>query len=142
MRHIEMYKRVKEEKDWRIRKKEGIEKLKNKSDFEKDLEKEINHIVRLIDKGQECISSGVKNYQVNAGHLYSVGSFPALRFNLLNIYNQSVQDNMHKAGNGVIYKERIKEVFGQDVSEEIEGLKAKYKLLDLSIPGFPSIKPE
>lgn len=132
--HANTVKEKKEAKDWNKRKKEGLDKLKTKSDFEKDLEIEINQIVRLIDKGHECISSGVKEYQVNAGHLYSVGSFPSLRFNLLNIFNQSVHDNMHKGGNGVIYKERIKEVFGSEIAEEIEGLRAKYPILKLSIP--------
>jgi hypothetical protein len=124
---------VRKDKAWKKRKKEGLEKLKTLSDFKSDLEEEINHIVRLIDKGHECISSGAKNYQVNAGHLYSVGAFPELRFNLLNIYNQSVHDNMHRAGNGVIYKERIKEVFGHEVSDEIEELKAKYPRLGITI---------
>jgi hypothetical protein len=124
----------KEKKEWMARKKVLKEKTKKKSEYEHDLEVEVNHIVRLIDKGHECISSKAKNYQVNAGHMYSVGSFPALRFNLLNIYNQSVHDNMYQSGNGVIYKERIKEIFGQEISEEIEGLKIKYQVLKLSIP--------
>lgn len=124
----------KENKAWKVKKKELKEKLKTKSDHEKDLQKEVNHIARLLDKGWPCISSGVEKYQENAGHMYSVGAFPSLRYNLLNIYNQSVGDNLYKSGNGVIYKERIKEVFGQEVSEEIETLKARYKELKLSIP--------
>lgn len=123
-----------EQREWNKEKKERKEKLKTLSDFKHDLEVEINHIVRLIDKGHECISSGAINYKVNAGHLYSVGAFPELRFNLLNIYNQSVGDNLFKGSNGVIYKERIKEVFGVGVSEEIEELKVKYPSLQLSIP--------
>lgn len=124
----------KENKAWKVRKKELKDKTKKSSEYKHDLEVEVNHIVRLIDKGHECISSGEKQYQVNSGHMYSVGSYPALRFNLLNIYNQSVHDNLHKGGNGVIYKERIKEIFGQEVSEEIESLKVRYKELRLSIP--------
>jgi hypothetical protein len=127
-------KKKKELKVWNKEYREKKEADKKKPAFEKDLQDEVNHIVRLIDKGHECISSNVKNYQVNAGHLYSTGAFPALRFHLLNIYAQSVHDNLHEHGNGVIYKERIKEVFGQEVSEEIETLKARYKELKLSIP--------
>jgi hypothetical protein len=41
---------------------------------------------------------------------------------------------MHKGGNGVIYKERVKEVFGLEISEEIESLKRIYKELHMSIP--------
>lgn len=121
-------------KEWNKEYKQRKEKDRTKSYWEDKLQDEVNHIVRLIDKGHECISSGAKNYIVNAGHLYSVGSDATLRFNLLNIYNQSVHDNHFKSSNGVIYKERIKEVFGQEVSEEIETLKARYKELKLSIP--------
>lgn len=132
--HTKKLKQVKELKEWKKYKRGKEEEMKTLSDYYKDLEKEINQIVRYIDKGHECISSGKKRYQVNAGHLYSVGAFPALRFNLLNIYNQSVDDNLYRGGNGVIYKERIKEVFGVEVAEEIESLKGKHKILDLTIP--------
>jgi hypothetical protein len=128
----------KEKRDWNKRKKELKEAIKTPSEYKEDLQKEINHIVRLIDKGHECISSGAKVYQVNAGHLYAVGSHPELRFNLLNIYNQRVHDNKWKSGNGIVYKERIKEVFGLEVFEEIESLKLRYKHLDLSVPELKS----
>jgi len=71
---------------WKEEKKEMVEKLKTLSDYKKDLEIEINAIVRLIDKGHDCISGGFKDYKMHAGHLYSVGAFPSIRFNLLNIY--------------------------------------------------------
>jgi hypothetical protein len=129
---------IKERKEWGKRKKELKEATKTPSEYKEDLQKEINHIVRLIDKGHECISSGAKVYQVNAGHLYAVGSHPELRFNLLNIYNQRVHDNKYKGGNGIVYKERIKEVFGLEVFEEIESLKLRYKHLDLSVPEVKS----
>jgi hypothetical protein len=124
----------KEGKDWKERKIEGLEKLKTKSDFEKDLEREVNHIVRLIDKGHECISTGRSKYIVNAGHYFSVGSNPSIRYNLLNIFSQSVDDNMYRGGNPRQYKIGLEETFGFEVAEEIEGLKLKYKELHLSIP--------
>ncbi len=121
-------------KEWNVKKKEWVGKLKTKSDYEKDLEKEVNHIVRLIDYGHECISSGRSNYVVNAGHYWSVGSHPAVRFNLLNIFGQSVGDNKYKGGQPREYKEGLRKTFGFEVTEEIEGLKLKYKELHLSIP--------
>lgn len=124
----------KENKAWKVRKKKLRQNTKKLGEWKEELQVEVNHIVRLIDKGHECTSSGVQNYTVNAGHLYSIGAFPELRYNLLNIYCQSVHDNHFQSGNGVIYKERIKEVFGQEVSEEIESLKIRYKELRLSIP--------
>ncbi len=124
-------KEVKDIRKWKV---EGLEKLKTKSDYEKDLEKEVNHIVRLIDKGHPCISSGRDNYIVNAGHYFSVGSSPSLRFNLLNIYNQSVGDNMYKGGALRDYMEGLCKTFGEETALEIDQLKAKYPEIKLSIP--------
>lgn len=98
------------------------------------LENEINHIVRLIDKGHSCISTGTPygSYIVNAGHYISVGSNPTLRYNLLNIYAQSKSDNFFKGGKGSDYSIRLKHVFGSFVRDEIESLPGKYKRIDLT----------
>jgi hypothetical protein len=124
----------KEQKDIRKWKVEGLEKLKTKSDYEKDLEKEVNHIVRLIDKGHPCISSSRDKYIVNAGHFFSVGSFPTLRFNLLNIFAQSVGDNLYKGGAPREYSDGLLNTFGYETYNEIIELKAKYPEIKLSIP--------
>lgn len=98
------------------------------------LQELINKIVRLIDRGHSCISSGKPfgQYTTHAGHFYSVGAYPALRYNLLNIFAQSSYENTHKSGNGVVYGVRLKEVFGVEVRDEIEGLVSKYPTLKLS----------
>jgi hypothetical protein len=124
----------KEKKDWAKRKKEGKESLKTKSEYEADLEKEVNHIVRLIDRGHNCISSGRSDYTVNAGHFFAVGSNPSLRFNLLNIYAQSVGDNMYKGGAPREYMEGLCKTFGAETANEITELKAKHREIKLSIP--------
>jgi hypothetical protein len=101
-----------------------------------DLQNAINKIVRLIDRGHECMTSKAKygTYEVNAGHFFAVGSNPAIRYNLLNIFNQSQNDNFRKGGKGSNYGLRLKEVFGEDIRNEIEGLVAKYPSLHLSKP--------
>lgn len=129
----------KEKKDWAKRKKEGLEKLKTKSEYEKDLEKEVNQIVRFIDRGHPCISSGRDKYTVNAGHMYSVGSTPSLRFNLLNIFAQSVSDNMYKGGAPREYMEGLCKTFGEETANEITQLKAMYREIQLSIPELKEI---
>lgn len=105
----------------------------NKNVFEY-LQDEINLTVRLIDKGHPCMTSNASygNYVVNAGHFYSVGSNPTLRYNLLNIFNQSQNDNSYKGGKGSNYGQSLKDTFGQAVRDEIESLPAKYKELHLS----------
>lgn len=94
----------------------------------------INTIVRLIDRGQPCISSGTEygKYVVNAGHYISRGANKTLRYHLLNIFNQSESDNWKKGGKGSTYSARLKEVFGQEVRDEIESLPAKYPTLKLT----------
>lgn len=110
--------------DWRNKKKALKKTLQTKSEVEKILQKEINTIVRLLDKGHECISSGRslgKSY--DAGHLYTTKANPTIRFHLMNIFAQSVHDNQHLSGNELQYFIRLKEVFGEDVQEEILKLK-------------------
>ena len=64
--------------------------------------------MRLIDYGCSCISSG-RPYRSDdqAGHYKSVASSPSLRFNLFNIYSQSIHDNHHQSSNSIHYSERL-----------------------------------
>ena len=134
-------KREREQKRIEAREKKELEAkfktlkatVKKKSDKD-TLQTLINTIVRLIDYGSDCITSGAKfgAYTVNAGHYFSIGSNASLRYNLLNIFNQSQNDNTHKGGRGSNYGLRLKEVFGEDVRDEIEGLVAKYPYIGLS----------
>lgn len=117
---------------WNKEKLELKKNLETKTELERRLQTEINTIVRLIDHGQECISSGRplgKNY--DAGHLFSVGSNPTIRFNLFNIFAQSVHDNQHKSGNELQYFLRLKEIFGEDFQQFVLSLK-QIKALHLS----------
>lgn len=120
--------------EWSEKKKVLSEKLLTKYDYEKQLQKEINHIVRIIDKGYPCIATGSLNGKMNAGHYYSVGSFPALRFNLFNIYIQSEHSNSWKAGDNIRYADGLIQTFGQSHFEYIQTLRQKYPTINLSIP--------
>jgi hypothetical protein len=106
----------------------------NSKNVFKYLESEINGIVRLIDYGHECITGETEygKYIVNAGHYFSVGSNKTLRYNLLNIFNQSCSDNDRKGGRGSNYGIRLKEVFGQEIGEEIDSLPSRYPSIHLS----------
>jgi len=115
--------------------KEAREKLKTRSNFESDLQKEINTIIRLIDKGTVCISSlKALNQKFDAGHYFSVGSTPSLRFNLFNIYAQSVHCNQHLSGDSINFMEGLKLMYGKEHAEYVSELRAKYKLIKLLIP--------
>jgi hypothetical protein len=128
--HVESAKKV----QIKVKKKENQVKkleLKPKSYWLAILQKEINQIVRLIDKDCPCISSG-RSYRTDdqAGHFYSVGSTPALRFNLLNLWSQSIKDNMHGSGNLLNYREKLV-MF--DIIDKIEAERLLYQTLKLSI---------
>lgn len=123
----------KEKREWNNRKKELKEKVKTISDYQNDLQKEINKIVRLLDRNHSCISSGrpLKS-DINAGHLFSRGAFPSIRFNLHNIWSQSVHDNQYLSGNFNGFRTRLIEKFGASYFEYIESLRAEYPSLKLS----------
>lgn len=117
------------------RDKEIRESLKTKSDYEKELQVIINTIVRTIDKNVCCISSlkDIKG-KFDAGHYFSVGSTPSLRFNLNNIYAQSVEQNRHKGGNPIDFIRGVKIIYGSKQSEYLTELRSIYPVLKLSIP--------
>lgn len=107
-----------------IETKQAKEKLKTRSDWEADLQKEINLIVRLIDKGHPCISSGRnlgKSY--DAGHLMGRQSHPQIRYHLFNIFSQSVHDNQWKSGNQLEFVNGIEKTFGTKVKDYCLSLK-------------------
>ena len=82
------------------KRKEMKEKNKPLGDYKAELQVVINQIVRAIDYGQDCISSG-RPYKDDhqAGHLYPRSSHGCIRFNLWNIHIQSIADNHFKSGN-------------------------------------------
>lgn len=117
----------------KLKKSENKEKLKdleNLSYWNNLLQKDINKIVRLIDVGCPCISSGRKyRSDDQAGHMYSIGSTPSLRFNLLNLWSQSITDNMHLSGNLLNYRQSLVD-FG--LIDLLYHHKCEYPVLKLS----------
>lgn len=70
-----------------------------KKDYEKILQQLVNKYVRMRDKGQPCIScqKPIKG-KMDAGHLYAVGNYPSVRFNLKNINGQCINCNQYNGG--------------------------------------------
>lgn len=116
--------------DWNKEKVVLKEKLKSLTDWHNDLQKEVNAIVREIDKNHLCISSqrGLGK-SFDAGHLYSRGSNPHIRYHLFNIFAQSVHDNQWKSGNQLDFVSGIEKTFGLEIKE--------YCLL---LKGLPELK--
>lgn len=103
-------------------------------ELKKLLETQINGIVRLLDKDSGCISCG-GHTTPQAGHYHSVGSTPALRFNLLNNYLQDYNCNCAKGGNIHQYDLGLIKTYGKEHWEMVKfELPLKYPVLKMNIP--------
>jgi hypothetical protein len=98
------------------------EKVKTLSDYLKELQANINTIVRLIDKGCGCICTDSKNGKKNAGHYRSVKSHPSIRFHLDNIHLQSEHSNTYLSGDTLRYQAGLRKVYGEDYLEYVNSL--------------------
>lgn len=119
-------------KDWNREKIELKESLMTLSDHKKKLQTEINSIIREIDKGHACIATNSLNGKANAGHYFSIGSNPTLRFHLENIWLQSEHSNSWKSGDTIKYQQGIVNLYGKDYLEHMNSLQ-QIKPLKLSI---------
>ena len=109
--------------------KDMKESLKGLAEFKKDLEREINTIVRLIDKGCNCISCNARGN--SAGHFHSVAANGSIRYNLHNLHLQEYSCNGEKGGNVIKYGQGLIEIYGKEYKEYVE-----YDLVRL----YPNLK--
>lgn len=87
-----------------------------------------NLYIRLRDTDEngigKCISSGrtikIPSRNSHAGHYYSAGSNPLLRFNEDNVHLQSLSDNYFKSGNQLEYRKNLIKKIGLDRVEKLE----------------------
>lgn len=105
---------------------EGLAKLKKRSDYLKEAQRNFNAFIRERDRlaGYPCISSGRpldwSGNAVDAGHYRSTGAAPHLRFNEDNCHAQSKHDNLWLAGNAVDYRIQLIKRIGLDRVEALE----------------------
>lgn len=119
----------------KVQKAEMKEKLKGAPGYRDDLQKELNHIARLIDAQCNCISCGYLTDAVDGGHYRSVSSDNSLRWHLMNIFLQCKRcnDPKRKGGNSAGYVDGLIKNFGRDIFEQIIDLKVKYPFIKLDI---------
>lgn len=115
-------------KDTETRKQlDGIPKQK------KILEKEINSISRLIDKGSGCISCGGQTTP-QGGHYHTVKSNGSIRYNLHNIHLQDYNCNCEKGGNIHYYDLGIIDRYGNKYWEYVKfSVVKEYPLIKFSM---------
>ena len=131
---LEWSKKVKD-KEWKAEKKQLKDKLKTYSDHVKELQVIVNKYVRLRDKDKGCISCGTPLVgKYDAGHYYSAGGNPELRFNIDNIHGQCVYCNQHRHGALLDYTERLPNRIGLCKFTELKKLRGepmKYSIPEL-----------
>lgn len=90
--------------------RETRDKLKTRSDWIKEAQREFNKYIRLRDASKPCICCGLPLGHADvgggfdAGHYRSVGSAPHLRFSEDNCHAQRKQCNRYGAGRAVDYR--------------------------------------
>lgn len=117
---------TKQRQEQRRKDRETRDRLKTRSEWMKDAQREFNRFIRERDKqaGYPCISSGRQldwsGNAVDAGHYRSVGAAPHLRFDERNCHAQSKHDNQYKAGNVVEYRLNLIARIGLEQVEALE----------------------
>jgi hypothetical protein len=108
----------------RLKIQEMREKIKTRQDYLKELQTVFNAYIRERDKMYTCISC-VKPLRgkYDAGHYFSVGSYPNLRFNESNVHGQCVECNQHKHGNLIEYAANLIFRIGMKEYEALHELK-------------------
>jgi gamma-glutamylcyclotransferase (GGCT)/AIG2-like uncharacterized protein YtfP len=100
------------------------ERNKSVSQWRKELQQVFNQYIRLRDQGKGCVSCGKKlQGKYDAGHYFSVGSYPNLRFNESNVHGQCVECNQHKHGNLIEYGIKIERRIGKGGLQELHSLR-------------------
>ena len=116
---------------------ETIKKYKSKSlnNLKVIAQKHFNLFIRLRDTDENgtgvCISSGkylkVPSENTHAGHFYSAGGYPNLRFNEDNCHLQGKSDNYFKSGNLLEYRKNLIKKIGIQKVEVLDMKAADYK---------------
>lgn len=89
--------------------------------------KDVFHpFIRKRDEGQPCISCG-KYHVLQAGHFYSAGEYPALRFLEDNVNGQCKHCNYFKSGNLIPYRLNLIKKIGVERVEHLDFLASQYK---------------
>ena len=93
--------------------KYSLPKLKEKAT------KHFNAFIRRRDAECTCISCGQRK-PLQAGHFYSAGHYPVLRFNENNVHGQCMRCNFYLSANLINYRVNLIEKIGREAVEELD----------------------
>lgn len=100
------------------------EKIKKKSEYADDAQKAVNRFIRARDYYDPCISCGTtrQDIQYAAGHFFTRGGHPELRFNEDNIHKQcNKRCNLELSGNIAAFRLNLIKKIGIERVEVLEG---------------------
>ena len=80
--------------------------------------------IRNRDRGKPCIACG-RYTTLQAGHFYSAGQHPSIRFNEDNVHGECLQCNYFKHGNLINYSHNLIDRIGK---ERVDKLKFQVDL--------------
>ncbi len=120
---LDRQKRIGKQK-WGKRKQEMKKSLKTHSNHVQELQAIFNKFIRLRDKVQRCISCNTHlKGKYDAGHLFSTGQYPELRFHEDNVHGQCVFCNRHLHGNTTEYLLNLPNRIGKEKVEKLKTLR-------------------
>lgn len=106
--------------------REKRDRLKTRSDWMKEAQREFNKYIRFRDRGLSCICCGLPlggnpvGGDYDAGHYRSTGSAPHLRFDERNCHAQRKQCNRYGAGRAVDYRIGLIARIGSEAVDSLE----------------------
>lgn len=107
------------------------------------LQPHMNHIARLIDKGQACIANPERyTGKMNGGHRHSVGSNSTLALNIHNIHIQSYESNDKQGGDHVKYRAGIKLIYSAEYADFIDETLMQCPPLHLTKEDLVELRPK
>ncbi len=122
------------EKGMKVKIKE-MDVRSNASKHKGTLQREINKLARAIDSryGYKCIDCGSSyGKQADGAHYHPVGSHENVRFNLHNIHKSTSHCNQFSSEHKPGYIIGLKERYGEDYYERVEGLSLEFKEMHFS----------
>jgi hypothetical protein len=79
-----------------------------------------NLFIRTRDKDKPCINCGRYKSDLQAGHFYSVGGYPGMRFDEDNVHGECLQCNFfHSETHSHYYREHLKKRIGTERFEKL-----------------------
>lgn len=134
-------KRIKaQERKERKELREAKEKVKTRSQWQKEAQTAFNAYIRERDKDQPCISCGrFHDGQYHAGHYRTTAAAPQLRFDERQVWKQCAPCNNHLSGNIPNYRPALIEKLGL---AEVEAIEADCRIKRWTIDELKQIKAE